>query len=266
MKVDERSRRRGATSEITFIAPIKRGRVAEPSSARELSHADRLKRVLAVFNTREDRFDGVTPVPLGLRAFRGIHFAHLVMLDGDTRFMFSVDFDGLASDYLAGLSADVPWLLNLVFSACEGWQKVDDQPHVLIDFIERHQIETNFWYAHQPALSVRDIEWLDTLRSELANGAWLEPLRKELEDEGLELGDALKRCLEQAQSRATAASAPRTFARQLARLYEAYPNHPLPRDAAKKNFIEAFAGLFTETEWEAAYFESFGELPEGGAT
>lgn len=80
MTLEDKSWRRGATSEITFIAPIRRGMVTDPDHA-GLSYSDRLKRVLEAFNDRENEYDGRLPVPLALRAFRGIHFAHLVLLD-----------------------------------------------------------------------------------------------------------------------------------------------------------------------------------------
>lgn len=246
MSVDEKSRRRGAVGEITFIAPLRRGHAfTNPDTKESITYADRLRRVLAAFNDREDSYDGSAPVPLGLRAFRGIHFAHLVLLEGDTRFMFSVDFDGSASDYLAGLSTDVPWLLNMVFSACEGWTTVDSKPQVLAKFIEKHQVETSFWFAQAPALSVRDIEWLDSLRRLIEHS-----------DNGLGCRDNAS-CAQQLQALACQAGAPRSFTRRLAQLYQAQPDPDAALEDAKQRFRALFEPMFQPDEWRSAYRESF---------
>jgi hypothetical protein len=246
MTVDETSRRRGAASEITFIAPVKRGNVTD--SKYNISYSDRLKRVLSVFNDREDGFDGVAPIPLGLRAFEGIHFAHLVLIDGDTRFLFAVNFDGSASNYLAGLSTDVPWLLHLVFSHCVGWNPVNDKPDVLIRFIERHQVETNFWYAHDPVVSVRDIAWGNALRREL---------------ESAPIGSTPSDNAQRLQAVATQFSAPRPYQRKLAQLFAARPSAELA--LAKKQFQGVFEPLFSAPEWKGAYRETFGVDVQGGS-
>lgn len=165
------SRIRGVVGEITFIAPIKQGFVPglDAPQHKPIRYADRLRLVLEAFNDREDQYDATRArrVPTGLRAFGGIQFAHLALIDGDTRLLFSVDFDGSPHDYLAGLAINVPWLLELVFSNCQGWQPVEGNPGTLIKFIEAHQVLTNFWYAHLPGATVRDREWLHALDEEL---------------------------------------------------------------------------------------------------
>ena len=247
MTIDEVSRRRGATSELTFIAPIKRGNV--PNIRATLSYSDRLKRILTVFNDRENAFNGRNPVPLGLRAFQGIHFAHLVLIDGDTRFLFAVSFDGSASSYLAGLSTDVPWLVHLVFSNCVGWQLIDQRPQVLIEFITRHQVETNFWYAHSPQTSVRDAEWLQALRREVEHAP---------------ADTNARQWSAQLQAAATQACAPRTHARRLAQMFAMQEDSAAAEAHAKAQFQGVFEPLYERAEWTAAYRETFGEDVPGG--
>src|ERR1700759_4261896 len=132
MSVEEMSRRRGATGEITFIAPVKP--VLVPVIETQITYSDRLRLVLSGFNDRENGWTEQASVPLGVRACQGIHFAHLVLLDGDTRLLFAVNFDGSASDYLAALTTDIPWLIHLVFSNCVGWEPIAGHPDVLIRF------------------------------------------------------------------------------------------------------------------------------------
>jgi hypothetical protein len=245
MTLEDKSCRRGVTSEITFIAPIVRGLVRDPETA-GISYADRLKRVLQAFNERENEFDGTLPVPLALRAFRGIHFAHLALIDGDTRLLFSVDFDGSASDYLAGLSRDVPWLLNLVFSSCVGWESVVDRPDQLIEFVRSYQVETTFWYAHAPALSVRDIEWLDGLRRELEAGPTDCKTASEL--------------VVRLQAAATQRAAPRSIKQRIEQMFAAQEEVKSgARKQAQELFKLAFSQIFPLNEWQEAYRETFQE-------
>jgi len=245
MTLEDKSCRRGATSEITFIAPIRRGMVTDPVGA-GISYSDRLKRVLEAFNEREDAFDGKHSVPLALRAFRGIHFAHLALLDGDTRLLFSVDFDGSAADYLAGLSCEVPWLLNLVFGNCVGWTPVNDRPERLIQFVRSYQVKTHFWYAHAPALSIRDIEWLDALRCQL------EACLGESKDLGAELAARL-------MAAATQQAAPRPIGRRIAQMFDAQETagEGKARAVAQRQFQAAFSSIFPEGHWREAYRETF---------
>lgn len=248
MSVEEMSRRRGATGEITFIAPVKPGLV--PGIGAQITYSDRLRLVLSVFNDRENGWTEQAPEPLGLRAFQGIHFAHLVLLDGDTRFLFAVNFDGSASDYLAALTTDIPWLIHLVFSNCVGWESIAGKPEVLIRFIARHQTETNFWYAHAPQLTVRDLDWLQELRRKVEHppqacdaAMWSRELQAE----------ASQHC------------APRPFKRVLQQLFAAQPNAEQARARAKLQFRAVFESLYSQNEWRPAYQETFDELPEGVA-
>lgn len=155
-----KSRGRGVISELTHIAPIKQGMVP----GKPISYADRLRTMLEVFHKREDPgFPGV------IRMFRGIHTSQWALLDGDTRLMLNVIFDGDLHGYLRGLARDVSGVLGLVWSNCEGWQSPYDNPQALIDFIERYQVRNNFFYAHNPGLTVPDVEGLQSLR-EAYNG------------------------------------------------------------------------------------------------
>lgn len=228
---------RGATSELTFIAPIRRGEVPDRSGIR---HADRLRAVLEAFNARENAFAGGADVPLALRAFGGIHFAHLALVDGDSRLLFSVDFDGSMHDYLAGLSSEVPHLLHLIFSNCVGWEPVEDQPRKLVAFVESYQVKTNFWYAHAPELSVKDVEWLQSLREVV---------------EELARNETTRECGVRLLSEATARNAPRSTKGRLAQLFKAA--RPDETARAKESFAKGFAKLYSEAEWRAAYEESF---------
>lgn len=156
------SRRRGEINEILHIAPIRRGLVPKErrgEGSAPITYADRLKIILEAFQRREDAgFPGV------IRTFRGIHTAEWALLDGDTRLLLSVVFDGDWFDYLAALTREVPGFLHLIWSNCEGWEPVDHAPEKLFRFIQAFQVRVSFLYAHHPELTVQDIDWLLALR------------------------------------------------------------------------------------------------------
>jgi deferrochelatase/peroxidase EfeB len=153
-----KSRGRGELSELTHVAPIKQGLV--PGVGK--TYADRLRIVLESFHSREELgFPGV------IRLFRGIHTAQWAMLDGDTRLMLNVVFDGDLRGYLRALARDIPGSLGLVWSNCEGWRATHTDTEILVDFIERHQVRNNFFYAHFPKLTVPDVDALVRLRNAL---------------------------------------------------------------------------------------------------
>jgi len=156
------SRKRRELTEILHIAPVRRGLV--PATARgpgsaPITYADRLKTILEAFQRREDQ-----EFPNVIRLFRGIHTAQWALIDGDTRLVLSVVFDGEWHDYLASLTHEVPGFLHLIWSNCEGWEPVANEPEKLFRFIKAYQVRVNFLFAHHPDLTVRDVEWLKALR------------------------------------------------------------------------------------------------------
>ncbi|MEY4581679.1 MAG: hypothetical protein RL701_6382 [Pseudomonadota bacterium] len=228
------SRVRGQISELTHIAPIKQGFAQAPErNLPPIRYADRLRIVLEAFNAREDQ-----AAPGVIRIFRGIHVAHWAMLDGDTRLLLVVVFDGELHGYLRALARDVPAMLNLVWSNCEGWADPRDNPQNLIDFIQRFQVRSNFFYAHNPQLTVPDIDGLLRLRDaadKIAPGHHCEYRRK--------LQQELQR-----------GSVPQSKEARRADAFEHFPG----TKELKTAFGELFTPLFTKEEIARAAFETFG--------
>jgi len=150
------SRGREEVTELVHIAPIRRGLVQRgelPSPG--ICYADRLRTILEAFHRRED--EGFPSVN---RIFRGIHSAQWALLDGDSRLMLSVVFDGTFNDYMRALAREVPGMLGLIWSNCEGWKPVQGDPDQMIQFIRRYQVKVAFLYVHHPQLTVPDIDRL----------------------------------------------------------------------------------------------------------
>lgn len=242
------SKRRGQISELTHLVPIRRGLVPArewgDKTARELdlapiarsTYAVRLGTILQAFDDRES-----SGFPSVIRLFRQIHAAKWVILDGGTRLLLSVVFDGDWGDYMRALARDVPAMLHLIWSNTVGWdpdflsRERDRRAKHLMDFIAAYQLEVSFLYAHHPQLTVRDIDEL------LAAG---QPRTEH--DIELAMGST---------------------ARRQRLLLEAYArDHSL--DQAQSRFRALLAPRYDTNAFRSAYRETFGEeaAPTMGAT
>lgn len=125
------------------------------------SFANRLATILRGFHSREDK-----EFPSAIRLFRQIHSAKWALIDGGTRLLLSVVFDGDWADYMRGLAREVPAMLHLIWSNTVGWERdftslpPATRAESLMRFIREHQVSVSFLYLHHPRLTVRDIDSL----------------------------------------------------------------------------------------------------------
>ena len=237
-----RSRTRGQISELIHIAPIKQGYVdGLPPGAPPVRWADRLRTTLEAFNGREDQgFPGV------IRIFRGIHSAQWALLDGDTRLLLHVVFDGSLDSYLRALARDIPGMLNMIWSNCEGWEDPRNDAQLLIHFIDRHQVRANFFFAQHPQLTVPDVEGLLRLRDVVDSNTDVvcEPCGRALRAELYRRG------------------APLSNAQRLKLALTQYGNAELSKHA----FERLFGSLYTSQQLKDAIRETYGACtPESPA-
>lgn len=247
-----KSKSRGEVTELMHIAPVRAGMIP----TKRLRYADRLRVVLEAFNRREE-----LGFPNVIRLFGGIHFAKWALIDGDTRLVLSVVFDGRWEDYLRTLARDTPALLHLIWSNCDGWRPLygdDENPQVIappgkltaaqerlagerfMEFVRAYQVETQFLYAHEPLRTAKDGECQEILQRGPRPEAMaalvhaLEPRTR-----GNRLSNAL-----QDYDKGRGGWGP-TPAGQLARV--------------KQEFIAVFGALYERDELIAAGTEAFGE-------
>ncbi|HKP59198.1 MAG TPA: hypothetical protein VJV78_20890 [Polyangiales bacterium] len=224
------SRSRDKISELTHIVPIKQGFIDAPAAGeRPIRYADRLRTVLDGFQRRED-----SRLPSVIRQFRGIHFVQWTLLDGDARLLVNVLFDGDLNGYLRALANEVPGMLNLVWSNCEGWRNPRGNPQYLIDFIQKFQVQVSFMYAQHPQLTVPDVDRLIQLR--------------DLVDEGVGRAQLDAKFYERTRPHSAAE-----------RLRDAWRNVP-DLDGQLRRFDAGLNPLYTKREVEDAKRETFGDL------
>jgi hypothetical protein len=241
---------RGEISELMHIAPIRRGMTDAP---RSLPFADRLRLVLRAFNDREQQ-----GFPNVIRLFGGIHSAHWALIDGDTRLLLCVVFDGGWHDYLRLLARDTPALLHLIWSNCEGWVPLSDQQdgaepsaaalarasQRMFEFVDAFQVPLEFWFSHSPRLTVRDVEWLEDLRGATDAGGGN---RAQLYDEAMQRARPLSR------------------PERLRQALERYDRGEIPGQVQGAHLLrtaqlgfQRLYPLYREQEYLAAYREAFG--------
>jgi hypothetical protein len=165
----ERSKTAGHVTEITHIVPFKPG---GPIELHGIRYADRCRIVLEAF-ARFEAEGFVLPV----RRFTGIHFARWALIDGDTRLLFTTNFDGTWDEYIRAFVRDIPWSLGLLWQNCENYPSDRKGPGNQIipaaadyalfsKFVKRYQVESSLFYADYGELTVRDIRYLRLFHDE----------------------------------------------------------------------------------------------------
>lgn len=144
----EQSKTIGQVTELTLVANLKAG--AGPAFRAALDQAQK------------------SPSPI-LSKLATIHFARWVLLDNDTRLLFTSNFDGSLENYLRDFSVQMPDDMDRAFGACEGYPAKGCRDfEAFKQFVADHQVETNLFYAAYPTLSVKAILKAANLR-QLAN-------------------------------------------------------------------------------------------------
>ena len=124
--------REGKVSELTIIAPLKKGGA---------------KRMRAFFETLHGNVGNQAVERVGT-----VHDMRWVFLDNDTKLLFASTYDGDWDPYIDDFATKIPDILDLQFGEIEGWPGVRNP--AVKDFIAKHQVQAHFWYVANPNLTV----------------------------------------------------------------------------------------------------------------
>lgn len=124
--------REGKVSELTIIAPLKKGGA---------------KRMRAFFETLHGSIGNKAVERVGT-----VHDMRWVFLDNDTKLLFASTYDGDWDPYIDDFATKIPDILDLQFGEIDGWPGVRNP--AVKDFIVKHQIQAHFWYVANPNLTV----------------------------------------------------------------------------------------------------------------
>ncbi len=85
-----------------------------------------------------------------------IHFARWVIIDNDTRLLFTSNFDGTWERYLKDFSELTPEGLDRIWSHCEEYPGA--RPYEpFSQWVKKYQIPTTLFYAAYPELTVKEV-------------------------------------------------------------------------------------------------------------
>jgi hypothetical protein len=85
-----------------------------------------------------------------------IHFARWVIIDNDTRLLFTSNFDGPFEDYIRDFVRVTPDGLDNIWGNCIGYPgSIPIEP--FFDYINQHSFANNTFYAAYPHLTVPDV-------------------------------------------------------------------------------------------------------------
>jgi hypothetical protein len=85
-----------------------------------------------------------------------IHYARWVIIDNDTRMLFTSNFDGEFEKYLRDFVRDLPHGLDRIWGNCVGYPGTNPfEP--FIEYVRQHSFFNNCFYAAYPNLTVQDV-------------------------------------------------------------------------------------------------------------
>ena len=107
------------------------------------------QRLRALLQAHDGNFDDAAKVGT-------VHNMRFVFLDNDTKLLFATAYDGDWDPYIDDFATKIPDIMDLAFSAFEGWPGIHS-PKVK-DWIAEHQIPAEGWYVAHPDLSVAETD------------------------------------------------------------------------------------------------------------
>jgi len=119
---------------------------------------DTLKQVLAAVQQNPDA---------SIAKILTIHYARWVIIDNDTRLLFTSNFDGGFEDYLKDFVRELPQGLDRIWGNCVGYPGTNPfEP--FIAYVREYSYFNNCFYAAYPDLTVKDVingqKWRDAGR------------------------------------------------------------------------------------------------------
>src|SRR5437868_7088341 len=114
------SRTSGRISEVTHVTDMRRGSV---SVGLPMSYAARLKLVLGTLGgTRSFRSRSHRYFKSPLSRLRTLHYFRWVLIDRDTRLLFTSEFDNSWEKYIRQFCDSAPNLVDLIWTHTEGYE------------------------------------------------------------------------------------------------------------------------------------------------
>ncbi|WP_038200439.1 Dyp-type peroxidase domain-containing protein [Xenophilus azovorans] len=157
-----KSRTLRGISDLTLLAPIRRGLVPAPDAR---SYESRLRLLLRTVNALRYSSLEAEPTPLipdVVDSIRALHAFRLAIVPAQpvNQLLLSVDFDGGWEPYMRRIWRDLGPLLDVIFCNCEGYLLSHEHPfEAYAGWVRSAQVNTEFLYTASP-VTVNDLHWL----------------------------------------------------------------------------------------------------------
>ena len=161
--VQTKSRSLLGISDLTLVAPIKRGLIPALDARSYTSRARLLMRTLNALRISSREAD---PTPLiadtvdQIRALQSFRLAIIDGPDGRSQMLLAVTFDGGWEPYMRRIWRDLGPLLDVIFCNCDNYPvSVENDFAVYSNWVRASQVTTEFFYTAS-SLTVNDLHYL----------------------------------------------------------------------------------------------------------
>ena len=150
----------GGTSDLTLLAPIRKGLVPSLESVTYKTRVKRLLKALNVGRSSSHEYALLRPFSDAVERVGRIHSVRVAVLEPENKVLLAATFDGAWESYIRVLWQKVGSLLDVIFCNTEEYDcACENTFDVWLAWARRVQVETHFFYS-VPEVSVADVRYL----------------------------------------------------------------------------------------------------------
>jgi Dyp-type peroxidase family len=143
-----KTRSLAGASDLTLLAPIKRGLVPALESLTYKTRVKRLLRTLTSLRAGSHEYALLRPLSDAVERVGRIHSVRVAVIEPEDKVLLAVTFDGAWEAYIRVLWQKVGGLLDVIFCNTEGYVSACDHSFAeYLDWAKRIQSESAFFYA-----------------------------------------------------------------------------------------------------------------------
>ncbi|HEX5683241.1 MAG TPA: Dyp-type peroxidase [Ideonella sp.] len=155
-----KSKALGGVSDLTLLAPLKKGFVPALDAVTYKTRARRLLKTLSLGRATSHEYALLRPFSDAVERVGKIHSVRVAIVEPEDKILLAVTFDGTWEAYLRVLWQKVGTLLDVIFCNTEDYPSACDHSFdAWASWVRRVQVETDFFYG-MPRLTVDDVQYL----------------------------------------------------------------------------------------------------------
>jgi deferrochelatase/peroxidase EfeB len=158
-----KSKTLAGASDLTLLAPIKKGFVPSLDSVTYGTRAKRLMKTLTGGRTSSHEYSLIRPFADAVERVAVIHSFRVAVLEKENMILLAVTFDGTWESYIRTLWLKVGTLLDVIFCNSEGYVSAFDHTfEEWTEWVRRVQIEGHFFFSTSRS-TAEDVSYLQGL-------------------------------------------------------------------------------------------------------